>query len=404
MNRMKSYKEFKLIGYDGFFYIFEEGIIFDAHRNVIMFPEEQKPQLEPNKNKNISENMNQPSGLNNYYGHSCFINAFLQCMINCAPLTKFFLTKYHKADYNTFSNIYLDFIKKYQQKDFNAAKSIVNYFLSKDSSIKNTGSDSKDVLFEFFDKIQSELKRSDISIIIDESTNPENENDVIQERINLDNADYSIINECFNFWVENEQKCYNNRCRKFYKKLYEIRSESYFVFYLNEIYNNKYSNYSNNRSGRRNGNNNKLSLDECFYYYFLEKGICAYCRKVIDVKNKICKLPNILIIVLNRGKNNYFNVNIDFSQELDLAGYYQKLDYNINGLNHDACPKYNLLCGTILEKDYYNPGKGHTIAFATDYHGKYIIYDDNKIKYNEDFQNIKNKDVYILFYQMKKKN
>jgi ubiquitin C-terminal hydrolase len=115
-------------------------------------------------------------------------------------------------------------------------------------------------------------------------------------------------------------------------------------------------------------------------------------------------LPNILIIVLNRGKNNYFNVNIEFNQELNLNRYYQKLEYNIDEMNHDVSPKYNLLCGTILEKDYYNTGKGHTIAFATDYHGKYTIYDDNKIKDNEEFQNIKNKDAYILFYQMEKKN
>ena len=114
-------------------------------------------------------------------------------------------------------------------------------------------------------------------------------------------------------------------------------------------------------------------------------------------------MPKILIIVLNRGKNNQFKVNIDFNQELNLENYYQKLKYNINELNHEACPKYNLLCDTILEKDYY-PGKGHTIAFATDYQGKYTIYNDNKIIYNEKFQNIKNKDVYILFYQMEKKH
>jgi hypothetical protein len=58
-------------------------------------------------------------------------------------------------------------------------------------------------LFEFFDRIQSELKHSDTSIVIDDSTNPENEKDVINERIKLDNADYSIIYRCFNFWIEN---------------------------------------------------------------------------------------------------------------------------------------------------------------------------------------------------------
>ena len=240
-----------------------------------MIPEDRNTQTEAN----ISENINQPSGLFNY-GHSCYINAFLQCLINCVPLTNYFLTKYHKTNYNCLSNIYQDFIKKYQQKDFNAAKDIINYFLSFDSSIKNTGSDSGDVLLEFFDKIQSELKLSNISIIIDESTNPENENDVIEERLKLDNADYSIISECFNFWIENEQKCYNRFCRKSFKNLYEIRSESYFVFYLSEIYSKKYySNYSSKRLERRNGNNMKLSIEDCFYYNFLEKGICIFAIK-----------------------------------------------------------------------------------------------------------------------------
>ena len=371
--------------------------------NGIRNPEEQKLQNYPNKVTNISENINQPSGLFNY-GHSCFINAFLQCLINCIPLTNYFLKKYHKTNYDCLSNIYLDFIKKYQKKDFNAAKDIVNYFFRSDRSIKYTGSDSKDVLFEFFDEIQSELKNSEMSITIDESTNPENPEDIIKERIILDRADDSIIYKCFNFWIGNEQKCCNKFCPKFKSKFYEIRSESYFVFYLSEIYNKKYSNYSNNLLGRRNGKNNKLSLDDCFYYYLLEKGSCAYCKKQIDIKNKICKLPKILIIVLNRGKNNQFNVNIEFDQELYLNKYYQKLEYNTNGMNHEVCQKYNLLCGTILEKYYFNPGKGHTIAFATDYHGKYTIYDDNKIKFNNEFQNIKNKDVYILFYQMEEEH
>ena len=203
-----------------------------------------------NKNENIiSKNKIQSSGLNNY-GNSCFINALLQCLINCEPLTNYFLTNYKKTNFNILSNIYQDFIKKYQQKDFSAAKGIVNYFFNRDSSIRKEGSDSKDVLIEFFDQIQSELKQADESVIIENSTNPENEKQVIEERIKLDDADSSIINKCFNFWLENEQKCCNRSCPKYYKSLYEIRSESYFVFYLNEIYN-----YSNNFSRKKNGYN-----------------------------------------------------------------------------------------------------------------------------------------------------
>lgn len=402
--KTQDYYEFKLIQVIYFdnnnYYSFENGILYDIKKKKLLIPKATL-QNEQNKENNIYEYVNQPSGLINY-GHSCFINALLQCLINCVPMTKYFLTNYHKENNNIFSNIYLDFIKKYQKKDLYAAKGIINYFLSYDSSIKNTGSDSKDVLFDFCDKIQSELKYSEISIIIDESTNPEDEKSVIDERKKLDNADYSIIYECFNFWIENVQRCSNNRCPKFNKNLYELRSESYFNFYLSEIYSKKYSNYSNSYSGKRKKYIYKLSLDDCFNYYLFEKGNCSFCKNNMDIKNKICKLPNILIIILNRGKNNLFNVNIEFNQELYLNKYYQKLKYNISELKNESCLKYNLLCGTILLKDYYNPGKGHTIAFATDYHGKYNIYDDDKISNGVDFQRIKGEDAYILFYQKEK--
>ena len=400
MTKEIKYYEFDLIKTDknGNYYKFQNEIIFDCKRRKIKIPEELISQNNINKGKNISENINRPNGLINN-GHYCSINALLQCLINCVPMTNYFLTKYKATHNNILSNCYLDFIQKYQKKDVYAAKNIINYFLSYDSTIKSAGSDSKDVLFEFFDRIQSELKQSEASIIVEESTNPEIEKEIIGERINLDRADYSIIYECFNFWIINERKCcYNMYCPKFNINLYEIRSESYFVFYLSDIYSKKLY------SRRRNGNNNKLSLEDCFYYYFLEEGSCAYCNNKIDIKNKICKLPNILIIVLNRGKNNHFNVNIEFHQELNLKECYQQLKYNIDELNYENCPNYNLLCGTILEKNYYNPGKGHTIAFANDYKGKYNIYDDNRVAINVDFQDIKNKDVYIIFYQMKKSN
>lgn len=366
----KNYKEIKYP--NGNFRVYGNGIYFD--------------------------NRIEPSGLYNY-GNSCFMNAFLQCLINCEPLTNYFLTKYKKEYYDCLSNIYLDFIKKYQQKDCYAAKGIINFFLNRDSSIKYTGSDSKDVLIEFFDQIQSELKQAEESVIIENSTNPENEKKVIEERIELDKADYSIIYECFNFWIKNEQRCLNRWCSKFFKNLYEIRSETYFNFYLYEIYNSK-----NKNSRKKNECNKKLSLDDCFYYYLFETGKCSYCQNKIEIKNKICKLPNILIIVLNRGKNNQYNINVEFNQELNLYNYYQKFKYNINGLNQEVFPKYNLLCGTILVQDYYNPGKGHTLAFATDNNGKYIIYNDKQIINKVGFENIKNNIAYILFYQIKQNN
>ena len=88
MNVVKKYNKFKLIGYDRYFYIFEEGNFFDAKNNIIMIREVRNTQTEAN----ISENINQPSGLFNY-GHSCYNNAFLQCLIKMCSSDKLFFNK-----------------------------------------------------------------------------------------------------------------------------------------------------------------------------------------------------------------------------------------------------------------------------------------------------------------------
>ena len=143
-----KYKQFKLNGYSGCDYLFENGICFNCYKKILFIPEELLKSQ--NKNDNITENLKKSSGLINS-GHSCFINAILQCFINCLNLNNYFLKKYKKTNYNSFSDMYYDFIIKYQQKDLYAARDIVNYFFSNDSTSKFTGSDSKDVLSEFFD-------------------------------------------------------------------------------------------------------------------------------------------------------------------------------------------------------------------------------------------------------------
>ena len=108
MKRGQSYKEIKYIGNDGYYYLYENGICLDIKRNILLIPEGETPSKNQNKNENIiSKNIIHSSGLNNY-GNSCFINALLQCLINCEPLTNYFLTNYKKTNFNSLSNIYQD--------------------------------------------------------------------------------------------------------------------------------------------------------------------------------------------------------------------------------------------------------------------------------------------------------
>ena len=101
-----NYRQYNLIGYEGYYYLFENGICLNAKKNVILIPQNEEIKTQ-NKNvnitdnikdtikDNINENINKSSGLINS-GHSCFINAILQCLVNCTPLTNYFLTNYKK--------------------------------------------------------------------------------------------------------------------------------------------------------------------------------------------------------------------------------------------------------------------------------------------------------------------
>ena len=75
---------------------------------------------------------------------------------------------------------------------------------------------------------------------------------------------------------------------------------------------------------------NMVTLFECFYYnqksdYFTgdNQNYCNICRQLYDsvYTSKIFVSPNILIMILNRGKGNVFNIKLDFSLQIDIADF-----------------------------------------------------------------------------------
>ena len=66
-----------------------------------------------------------------------------------------------------------------------------------------------------------------------------------------------------------------------------------------------------------NNNNNRVSLYECFYYnqktYLFtgeNQNYCNICNQLSDsyYTSKILVSPNILVLILNRGKGNIYDV------------------------------------------------------------------------------------------------
>ena len=101
--------------------------------------------------------------------------------------------------------------------------------------------------------------------------------------------------------------------------------------------------------------------------------------------------PEILILLLNRGKGIEFNVKINFNYEFNLFNYIQ---YNNSGYDYK-------LIGVITHMGESGMG-GHFIAYCCDpLFEKWYKYNDAIVSEVVDFQNevINYAMPYLLFYQ-----
>ena len=126
---------------------------------------------------------------------------------------------------------------------------------------------------------------------------------------------------------------------------------------------------------------------------------CNKCRQnsVSIYGNKLFSLPNILIMILNRGKDNMYKVIIDFPMEIDLSNYVL--------LNVNKTEKYIYsIYGVIIHMGDSSEGGYFIATCKSPIDGKWYRYNDKFVTPITDF----NKEVisfntpYILFYQRKK--
>jgi ubiquitin C-terminal hydrolase len=155
-----------------------------------------------------------------------------------------------------------------------------------------------------------------------------------------------------------------------------------------------------------NYNTNKVTIYDCFNFNQKDELMCGdnqifcnKCRQNSDsiYGNKIFTLPNILIMILNRGKDNMYKVNIDFPMEIDLSNYV------LSNINKTEKYIYSIY-GVITHMGDSGEG-GHFIAACkSPIDSKWYRYNDAFVSPIKDF----NKDVtnfntpYILFYHRKK--
>ena len=92
--------------------------------------------------------------------------------------------------------------------------------------------------------------------------------------------------------------------------------------------------------------NNPVSIYECFYYNQKtelfsgdNKNFCNICKQLFDslYTSQIFSSPKILVLILNRGKDNIYNVKIDFTESIDITQFVlvkdkPQLIYNLYGV------------------------------------------------------------------------
>ena len=321
-------------------------------------PSPPKPKLDP------IDFYKQPTliGLNNI-GSTCYKNAVLQCLSQTKGLTNYFLktNNYTKIMNNNYSTkfkkelqlcpIYYDLIQKLWKKNSPAKSFSPDIFMNSIAEMtKNDqvqfslyeAGDAKDFIIYILERMHNELKKpikkeKKVGKIDSEQTlNQYDKNNALNFFLDEFQNDTSIISDLFYGFNETTNVC--QYCKNSYNSKGQTEPICYnygifniLIFPLEEVRKYREQLMKFNNFNLNLGNMvNTVNLMECFFYnqksdFFTgeNKNYCNICRQLFDsvYTSKIFVSPNILIIILNRGKGNMFDVKIDFSEQIDISGF-----------------------------------------------------------------------------------
>ena len=251
---------------------------------------------------------------------------------------------------------------------------------------------SKNLLYSLLEQMNYELNQINLKI-----------NQNFEEYINIYQSDQSnknlelsmfikeftsennnIISQLFFSLIENESICIGCNSHKYnYEIIFPLKMS------LETIYNKI---YGNNQNKIR-----KLNLLECFANFYEVNYLtgdnalfCNICNKQMNSNyiKKLYSLSPIIIIILNRGKDNQIQYDVDFPEEINLHQFI---------LNPQINYEYNLV-GIV---SYCNNAYIKHIAlnewYCYDEYGHVTKLDDQKNGYRKGVP-------YILFYETKQGN
>ena len=379
-------------------------------------------------------------GLNNI-GSTCYKNAVLQCLSQTKDLTNYFLNddNYNEIINNniakknprakTLCPIYYNLIKNLWKKDAPFKSFSPNEFMNSISKMTEKESarfglyeagDAKDFIIYILERMHKELKQP-----IKNKFWKLGPNDKLNQ-YDKDNAflffldefqqNTSIVSELFYGFNETTNVC--QFCKDKYNANGEIEPICYnygifniLIFPLEEV--RKYRlqiMQETNTNINLEKIANVVSLFECFFYnqktdFFTAKGpkgidnrqFCNVCKQNYDsaYTTKIFVSPNILVLILNRGKGNVFNIKLDFPLQFDTTPFV---------LNRSQNQEIYNLYAVITHLGQSGPSGHFVAACKSPVDGNWYRYNDAFVNQIYDFK----EDIYdfgtpyILFYEKQK--
>ena len=346
------------------------------------------------------------SGLENI-GQTCYMNATIECLSNIKEITDYLLC------------LNENFISKKNSLTLSYRSLLVELFLTGQKTIVpeifksvigelnplfqgKHAADSKDLLFFLIERLHLENNVENKNIPNVQKNFYQLELESRFEKLMFQNflndsklKANSIFSKTFYGITESIMDCKGCGVRKFSFQSFNMQ-----IFQLKKLKEDKLLNFKNNGS---------LNLLDAFVLQQMPELLIndnmIYCNNCKGLNNGvhqqfIYELPKVLIIILNRGRNNAdFNEGFDFPPILDLR--------NQNVIINPNSPKLFYLCGVITHLGESGIG-GHFIAYCrNNMNDNFTIYNDSvvsevsineAISYNISNNEAEKRTPYILFY------